>query len=544
MSYLALARKWRPKTFADLVGQSHVVRALVNALETDRVHHAYLFAGTRGVGKTTVARILAKALNCEGGVSSEPCGECTACQGIDEGRFVDLLEVDAASRTRVDDTRDLLENVQYAPASGRFKVYLIDEVHMLSKHSFNALLKTLEEPPPHVKFLLATTDPQQLPVTVLSRCLQFNLKRLSSQQIAERMDMICEAESIKAEAGGLRHIAQAAAGSMRDALSLLDQALAFGAGSLKDSEVAEMLGSLDQRHLNELLRCLANSDAKGLMAQISELHELVPEYASVLEDLATLLQQVAVVQLAGADSLDEDIDRESVSEFASTIDPEYVQLLYQIAVTGRRDISLAPDPRIGFEMVLLRMLSFQPAGSNTGSAPVGGHGNAARKAPSRKGVAQARPAARPKSAASRVAPKAKRQEAISGAADWETIIGSMQLRGAVRQLAEHCVLADRSAERLVLAVNRRESYLLTEQQQNRLADALREHMGEGLKVDFQIVDDAGETIASQAVDESAQKKQAAKDSIASDPQLKELVDLFGAEVEADSIRPVDDSNSG
>jgi len=534
MSYLALARKWRPKTFADLVGQPHVVRALMNALSADKVHHAYLFAGTRGVGKTTIARILAKALNCESGVSAEPCGKCTACKSIDEGRFVDLLEVDAASRTKVDDTRDLLDNVQYAPAAGRFKVYLIDEVHMLSKHSFNALLKTLEEPPPHVKFLLATTDPQQLPVTVLSRCLQFNLKRLPSQLIVERMEQICKAEKIKFGKGALPRIARAAAGSMRDGLSLLDQSLAFGAGKLKDADVAEMLGSLDQKHLRELLQCLASGDASGLMAQVTELHELVPDYASVLETMASVLQEIAVVQMVGIDSLDEDADHEMLAALAVALSPEAVQLFYQIAITGRRDMEMAPDPRIGFEMTLLRMLSFQPASESgvTGSSSSGG--SAAETAGKRK------PAASPVRQTPRAAEnKSAKSAAIPQDAAWPEIVNALALKGAVRQLAEHCALVERTEKSMVLAVNKDGSFLLTEQQQEKLVKELRGHIHESLKVEFRVVDDAGETIARQAEDESAQQLRAAKESIASDPALKELVDLFGAEIDSDSIRPLD-----
>jgi DNA polymerase-3 subunit gamma/tau len=350
MGYLVLARKWRPKTFADVVGQTHIVRALANALSSGRVHHAFLFAGTRGIGKTTIARILAKSLNCEAGVSAEPCGQCSACIGVDEGRFVDLIEVDAASRTGVDDTRDLLDNVQYTPSVGRFKVYLIDEVHMLSRQSFNALLKTLEEPPPHVKFLFATTDPQKLPVTVLSRCLQFNLKRLTSQQIIDRMSMICAAEDLDAETAALRRLAHAASGSMRDALSLLDQGLAYGADQLLDADMAEMLGSMDRHRIIDLLRGLAEGDGGQLLARIRDLDELVPDYEIVLDEIATALQRMAVIQLAGAEALEDEDELEALQDLATQIAPEQLQLFYQIAVTSRRDLGLAPDPRIGFEM--------------------------------------------------------------------------------------------------------------------------------------------------------------------------------------------------
>src|SRR6056297_4229501 len=371
MSYEVLARKWRPRSFPELVGQDHVRRALVNALDRDRMHHAYLFTGTRGVGKTTIARILAKSLNCEtNGVSSEPCGTCSACTEIDEGRFVDLIEVDAASRTKVDDTRDLLDNVQYAPARGRYKVYLIDEVHMLSMHSFNALLKTLEEPPPHVKFLLATTDPQKLPVTVLSRCLQFNLKRLTPQMIGEHLTRICEAEEAEAEPEALALIARAAEGSVRDSLSLLDQAIAYGGGAVREDETRAMLGTVDRQHVTGLLDSLAAVDGAGLLATVAAIDEQFPDYARLLDEIAAALQRIAVYQLVGATDLEE-ADEEMIAAYAERFTPDDVQLYYQVAITGRRDLPLAPDPRAGFEMTLLRMLAFRPAGAH-GQAEGGG----------------------------------------------------------------------------------------------------------------------------------------------------------------------------
>jgi DNA polymerase-3 subunit gamma/tau len=537
MSYLALARKWRPKNFADVVGQEHIVRALSNALETERVHHAYLFSGTRGVGKTTVARILAKALNCEAGVSGEPCGKCGACTSIDEGRFVDLIEVDAASRTKVDDTRELLENVQYTPTSGRYKVYLIDEVHMLSNHSFNALLKTLEEPPPHVKFLLATTDPQKLPVTVLSRCLQFNLKRLSSAQMVDRMSHIGAAENIVSEPAALARIARAANGSMRDALSLLDQALAFGDGALRDADVAEMLGSMDQRQINELLQCLIDADAVALMAQVRALQELVPDYESVLDDIATVLQQIAVVQLAGMDALDEDADIETLQHFSGLLSDDVVQLYYQIAVTGRRDLGLAPDPRIGFEMTLLRMLAFQPADalSATGGSGPQRSAPAAGKQTSSGSNASA--------AAAAPVPSSAKVAELAADADWPRIIQALNLSGAVRQLAESCSLASRDGDSFRLNVPRTSEYLLTEQQQKVLIDSLQVALGSSANAQFTVVDDAVETIATRTADESAKKMQAAHDSIEQDPNVQQLVDMFGATVEKESIKPVNGKTS-
>src|SRR5271156_6919046 len=362
MSYVVLARKWRPKRFAEMVGQEHVLRALANALDSGRGHHAFLFTGTRGVGKTTVARILAKSLNCEtAGVSSNPCGVCAACREIDEGRFVDLIEVDAASRTKVDDTRELLDNVQYAPTHGRYKVYLIDEVHMLSTHSFNALLKTLEEPPPRVKFLLATTDPQKLPATVLSRCLQFNLKRLPAALIGERLKFIAAAENVQFEPAAVALLARAAEGSMRDALSLLDQLIAFGGGTLSEANTRTMLGAIDRGHVCRLIDALARADGTTLLAEVGELDRDAPDYDRALIELAAFLQRIAIVQIVPEAALqDEEFDASSLTRLAQAISPEDVQLYYQIALGGRRDLGVAPEPRAGFEMTLLRMLAFRP----------------------------------------------------------------------------------------------------------------------------------------------------------------------------------------
>ncbi len=363
MSYQVLARKWRPKRFQEMVGQEHVLKALVNALDDDRLHHAYLFTGTRGVGKTSIARLFAKSLNCEVGVSSDPCGQCSACREIAEGRFVDLIEVDAASRTKVEDTRELLENVQYAPTHGRYKVYLIDEVHMLSTHSFNALLKTLEEPPPHVKFLLATTDPQKLPVTILSRCLQFNLKNMIPERIVEHLRFVLGEENIPFEDPALWLLARSADGSMRDGMSLTDQAIAFGAGKITTLDVQAMLGSIDQLLVSRLVECLSARDAKALLDAVAELAQFSPDYASVLGDMISLLHRIAIAQVlpeAADNSLG---DREQILALAGRLTAEDVQLYYQIALLGRRDLPYVPDAREGLEMVLLRMLAFRPAGA-------------------------------------------------------------------------------------------------------------------------------------------------------------------------------------
>ena len=424
MSYLVLARKWRPRDFSEIVGQEHVVRALSNALDSGRVHHAFLFTGTRGVGKTTIARILAKCLNCEAGVTSRPCGRCAACREIDEGRFVDLLEVDAASRTKVDDTRELLDNVQYAPARGRFKVYLIDEVHMLSSHSFNALLKTLEEPPPHVKFLLATTDPQKLPVTVLSRCLQFNLKRLPVTLIVSRLKQIIAAEGLEAESASTELLARAADGSMRDALSLLDQLIAFGAGKLTEQNARAMLGTVDRAHTVRLLEQIAAADAAGLMKTVSALDEYAPDYAAALDELATLIQKVALRQAIPGYEAGESFATDTLDALAAAIPAEDLQLYYQLAIVGRRDLDLGPDQRSGFEMVLLRMLAFRPAEATDSPARV-------RRAVSTETAAAAK------------STEGTSSSSTSNGDPWRAMIAALDTQGAARQLAINCTLLAR-----------------------------------------------------------------------------------------------------
>lgn len=372
MSYQVLARKWRSRSFQELVGQSHVLQALVNALDQNRLHHAYLFTGTRGVGKTTIARILAKCLNCETGVSSTPCGQCAACHEIDEGRFVDLIEVDAASRTKVEDTRELLDNVQYAPTRGRFKVYLIDEVHMLSAHSFNALLKTLEEPPPHVKFLLATTDPQKLPVTILSRCLQFGLKNMTPELIVGHLENILTQEQLAYESAALWQLARAADGSMRDALSLTDQAIAFGNGRVAEAEVSAMLGTIDQRQVLKMVQALATGRATSVLAAVGQLAEHAPDYRTVLDDMLAILHRVAIAQVVPEAVDNSQGDRESLIDLAGSMTAEDVQLFYQVGLVGKKDLPLAPEPRGGFEMALLRMLAFRPDGAPPSTATLKG----------------------------------------------------------------------------------------------------------------------------------------------------------------------------
>jgi DNA polymerase-3 subunit gamma/tau len=519
MSYLALARKWRPKRFSELVGQEHVRRALVNSLTSGRVHHAFLFSGTRGVGKTTIARILAKCLNCEKGVSAEPCGECAACREIDAGRFVDLLEVDAASRTKVDDTRDLLDNVQYAPTRGRFKVYLIDEVHMLSSHSFNALLKTLEEPPPHVKFLLATTDPQKLPVTVLSRCLQFNLKRLPVELIAERLRHILEAEGIAFEAAAVRLLAQAADGSVRDALSLLDQLLAFGAGRAGESEARAMLGTIARDQVVGLAEQLAAFDAGALMSAARALDEFAPDYAQVLDELAALLARIALKQSIADYSGDELYAPELLTRLAQSLSREDVQLFYQTAILGRRDLALAPDPRTGFEMTLLRMLAFRPAAAGQARA---GMPAAASPPPFEAGAA---------------APLASVPD--GGAVQpWSAVLNQLDLSGAARQLASHCVLLGREGGVVRLALDPARPFVSTPALQEKLAQALSRYFGETVRLEFET--SAPDVLTPARADEHASLAQvaAARESLESDPGVQALRERFGATLLPDSVRPI------
>lgn len=550
MSYQVLARKWRPRSFHTLVGQEHVLRALVNALDNDRLHHAYLFTGTRGVGKTTIARIFAKSLNCEQGVSSKPCGVCSACTEIDEGRFVDLIEVDAASRTKVDETRELLENVQYAPTRGRYKVYLIDEVHMFSNHSFNALLKTLEEPPPHVKFLLATTDPQKLPVTILSRCLQFNLKRLPLHLISDHLADVLNRENIKAELPALTELARAADGSMRDALSLLDQAIAFGGGVVQEAEVRTMLGSIERGQIYAILRALAQQDGAELLAQVAQLAELAPDFGAVLVELLSLLQRVAVAQTV-PDAMDDSFgDRDTVLELAQALSPEDVQLYYQIALIGRRDLPLSPDARGGLEMVLLRMLAFRPDSSDVQSAS----GAPARPSAPARTASSARPAAAVK-AAVQTAVKPVAAAPIAHAAttpaaavasrtmpprgDWPALIGALQLRGMVRQLAENCTLAEQAESLVHLRLDPAHEHLNSPALEKKLAEALKAQFGREIKLRIDAEVASEETPAQSQARLARERQQAAERSIAEDDNIRNLEETFGAQVQRDTVRPVD-----
>jgi DNA polymerase III subunit gamma/tau len=566
MTYVALARKWRPKRFAEMIGQDHVRRALANALASDRVHHAFLFTGTRGVGKTTVARILAKCLNCERGVSAEPCGECRSCREIDEGRFVDLVEVDAASRTKVDDTRELLDNVQYAPTRGRCKVYLIDEVHMLSTSSFNALLKTLEEPPPHVKFLLATTDPQKLPVTVLSRCLQFNLKRLPVPLIAERIERILDAEGIAYEPAGVRLVAQAADGSVRDGLSLLDQLIAFGGGRVGESEARAMLGTVARDHVVSLAERLARLDPAELMRHARTLDEWAPDYAQLLDELAALLTRVALHQAVPDLAGDEVFPLEAVQRLARELAPEDVQLFYQIAILGRRDLPLAPDPRAGFEMTLLRMIAFRPGEGAAVHAPA----SRGRDAPARPslGASSARgpatgatggtpaTAGTPAGAAAssapgapgtavplRPAPPAVFEAAspvpapVAEPGSWGAILAQLDLQGAARQLASHCALLGRQGSLVRFALDPRNQVVRTRAMEEKLAQALSRFYGEPMRIEIILAEGRQDTPAQAEQRASLAEVEAARQSIDADETVRALKERFGAAVLPETVRP-------
>jgi DNA polymerase III subunit gamma/tau len=525
MSYVALARKWRPRRFTEMVGQEHVRQALANALNSDRVHHAFLFTGTRGVGKTTVARILAKCLNCERGVSAEPCGECASCREIDEGRFVDLIEVDAASRTKVDDTRELLDNVQYAPTRGRYKVYLIDEVHMLSASSFNALLKTLEEPPPHVKFLLATTDPQKLPATVLSRCLQFNLKRLPVALIADRIRAILEAEGIAYEPGAVRLLAQAADGSMRDGLSLLDQLIAFGAGQVGESAARAMLGTVGRDHVVALAEQLVRPDASALMRHVRELDQWAPDHAQLLDELASLLARLALKQAVPDLGEDELYPPELIERLARALPPEDVQLYYQIAILGRRDLPLAPDPRTGFEMTLLRMVAFRPPTAASEGLP---------GATATKSRAASAPPAPP--------PQARSSEPAGGAGApedsdaWSAILAQLDLQGAARQLASHCALLGRQGSTVRLALDPRAETVRTRAQEEKLAHALSRFYGEPVRIEL-VSEEPADTPARAQERSSLARAQAARQALEEDATVQALKERFGATLQPESIRP-------
>ena len=560
MSYQVLARKWRPKSFETLIGQDHVVRALTNALEQNRLHHAYLFTGTRGVGKTTLARILAKSLNCETGITAKPCGVCNTCTEIDKGRFVDLIEVDAASNTQVDAMRDLLDNAQYAPTSGRFKVYIIDEVHMLSKSAFNAMLKTLEEPPAHVKFILATTDPQKVPVTVLSRCLQFNLRQMAGTSITGHLQNILNQENIPFEATALHLISRAAAGSMRDALSLTDQAIAYGGQTVNELEVRAMLGAIDQSYLYQLLDALLAHDGHSLITQAKAMEQRSISFEAALNDFAQLLHQIAVAQTVPESVADDLPEREAIIGLAQKIQAETLQLYYQIALLGRRDISLAPDEFAGFTMSLLRMLAFTPNESNI---------TATKKAESvTSQISSTLPAAKPREIANTTTnpeitsgnginspttnnnaeqttevtqillerPTTSQSSSSHFNGNWRGLVDELKL-GLARELAKHCELITYDENSISLSISEAQKHLLSPNYQEKLSTAIAQHFDKKIKLQFSI-GGTGNNPARQISQEKAQAQEKAENAIEEDGFVQALISDFGATIIPNSIKPI------
>lgn len=529
MSQLALARRYRPHTFQEMVGQDVTVRALSNALDLKRLHHAYLFTGTRGVGKTSVARILAKCLNCEQGISSAPCGTCFACEAIDQGHFVDLIEVDAASRTKVEDTRELLDNVQYLPTRGRFKIYLIDEVHMLSGHSFNALLKTLEEPPAHVKFLLATTDPQKLPATILSRCLQFQLWRFPINKIASYLSEILQREKVLFEDEALQELARAADGSLRDALSLLDQALNYCDGTINTHSVRLMLGLSEKARLLALFSGLGNSDAKTVLNEINALQESAPDFSGLLTEFLELIHQVAIAQSV-PEAIDENLrECEAILAFAKNISPEEIQLYYQIGLQGQRDLPYAPSPKMGFEMILLRMLAFQPV-------RVSGF------------VAKTEvELARPKSVETPKPVVVKEEKPVVIATenasqshephDWSSIVNQLNLTGLAKVLAEHCVVSSWIDDLISLNLDESQKPLLgNKRYEDRLREALSQHLGKSIRLKITSGSIIGETPALQTKRLFTAEQDAASHQAEADPEIQKLIKAFDAKIEHIAIK--------
>ena len=541
MSYQVLARKYRPRSFDTLVGQAHVVQALKNALDQKRLHHAYLFTGTRGVGKTSLARILAKSLNCEKGISSTPCGTCSACTDIDQGRYVDLIEVDAASNTQVDNMRDLLDNAQYAPTQGQFKIYIIDEVHMLSKSAFNAMLKTLEEPPEHVKFILATTDPQKVPVTVLSRCLQFNLKQMSSASISEYLEKILKEEAINYEINAIYLIAKSANGSMRDALSILDQGIAYCGGTIEEATIKKMLGAIDQSYLFNLTHAVIDQDGSKVIEIAKQMDERNLSFDAALNDLANLIQMISVAQ-AIPESLEASyLERDQVIALTKKISAEQLQLLYQITILGRRDLYLAPDEYAGFTMTLLRMLSFIPQDSVTSKTSV----------PLRKDIAthaiKLESVIKPSEISLDTSEDKKKIEVLDEATDdepkvtrsfdgnWRGLVDQLRL-GLVKALAQQSELVSFKDNEMILSIADEHKHLLNETYQKKLESSLSEYFNQRIKLII-LQKGANNSPLKQKQEERSTLMKDTEHAILQDQFVKSLLNEFNAEIIPSSIKP-------
>lgn len=546
MSYQVLARKYRPRSFDTLVGQAHVVQALKNALDQKRLHHAYLFTGTRGVGKTTLARILAKALNCENGISSSPCGTCSACTEIDQGRYVDLIEVDAASNTQVDNMRDLLDNAQYAPTQGQFKIYIIDEVHMLSKSAFNAMLKTLEEPPEHVKFILATTDPQKVPVTVLSRCLQFNLKQMPSASISEYMEKILKEEAINYEINAIYLIAKAANGSMRDALSILDQGIAYCGGTIEEATIKKMLGAIDQSYLFNLIQAVIDQDGQKVIEIAKHMDERNLSFEAALNDLANLIQIISVTQ-AIPESLEVSyLDRDQVIALSKKISAEQLQLLYQITILGRRDLYLAPDEYAGFTMTLLRMLSFAPQDAVIAKNPAIAKNDVAHSATKMESAAISKDVSsetfeiKKKIEVIReidedISDKEISKEAVPFNGNWRELVDQLKL-GLVKALAQQSELVSFKNNEIILSIADEHKHLLNEAYQKKLELSLSEHFSQRIKLVI-LQKGANNSPLKQKQEERSTLMKDTENAILQDQFVKSLLTEFNAEIIPSSIKP-------
>ena len=596
MSYQVLARKWRPKSFSEMAGQEHVLQALINALDNDRLHHAYLFTGTRGVGKTTIGRILSKCLNCEAGVSSVPCGECTSCHEVDSGRFIDLIEVDAASRTGVDDMRDLLDNVQYAPSRGRYKIYLIDEVHMLSKSSFAALLKTLEEPPPHVKFLFATTDPQKLPITVLSRCLQFNLKNLSTERITEHLKFVLGEEQVPFEEAGLWCLGRAADGSMRDALSLTDQAVGHGGGRITEADVTSMLGSIERRYVVNVCEAMASQSGPDLLGAIGEMAEQSPDYDAALGEVLSLWHQVAILQTV-PEALDPSISHyKELATLAETVSREDVQLFYQICLLGRKDLPLAPEQRSGFEMVMLRAMAFRPATNgrpvNSNPLPLEVEPPVKKSDPAMYSETELEPVAADITSLvpletqpdvpdieidKGVDDMTETDEALSAVLEteeqgentpeatpvkresnlddlksiervnlndfspdnWIEVRSHLNIGASLGEIASHCLYSGRNQDELVFVIDNQENSLYDLSHQDTLGQALSEYFNHALSVVINSGVTQQETPRAASVRDTAERHAAAVDRLNTDAAVVQFKTLFDGSLDESSVKPID-----